>query len=354
MTIQSDPSKDLPESGVRNRRTQRRIGVRIPIQLVVPGLSEPITAMNQDISWSGAQFITSYPGSELSGRLCLLYPWKSGHRISVEAEVVRAERLDTGHWQVSVRFASLSPRSQSRLERLLRMLDAPERPPDSESADLFSGLEVRIDDLTAMREVLEQVAGGSLTVVVLETYDTQQSLRLVIRGTDEMPAIRLRARVLEVARVETEMFPLGRLFSLKLGFEHPPTALKGIVDRLIGPLQAASRDAEASSAGAGDWLRDLHFATPIGERRAIRRQDGAPLSVLESRYRDSLKALEAVWGDPDAFDACLLDLRLASETGSGGWPEDALDELRLLQSVHAAVYGAPSRAEGVAHRSRHL
>lgn len=339
MATQSDASSEAPETGARSRRTQRRLGVRIPIQVLMPGASEPITAMNQDISWGGAQFIASVPGPAVSGRVRLLFPWKSGHRISVEAEVVRAERLDAAHWQIAVRFASLSPRSQSRLEKLLRMLDAEQGVPDDPSADLCPGLEVRVDDHDAMRDLLEQIAAGSLTLVVLEPYETPQSLRLVIRGTGDLPAVRLRARVLEVDRVETGMLPVSRLFSLRLGFEHPPTSVKALVDRLLGKLEPASRESESVFAGTTEWLRDLPFATPIRDRRAVRAREGVRRSVLESRFPDTLKALESAWGDPDRFAACFRGLLPRGAAGPVAWPDDALEELRLLRRLHEAVYG---------------
>ena len=77
---------------VPNRRTQRRVGVKIPIQVFLPDRNHPITAMNRDISWDGAQFVAACPVNRLSGMVRLVFPWQRNDTISIEAEVVRANK----------------------------------------------------------------------------------------------------------------------------------------------------------------------------------------------------------------------------------------------------------------------
>ncbi|SDW70468.1 PilZ domain-containing protein [Thiocapsa roseopersicina] len=339
MTKRSEDSNPSPTASLANRRTQRRISVRIPIQVFLPKLTEPITAMNQDISWGGAQFVVAVPLASLTGTLRLMFPWRGHEKVAIDAEVVRAQRLGSGHHQVAVRFASLSPRSQARLEKLLKMLDAADDSTVRDAGALVRELEVVVEDAAAMREMLEQIAAGRLSITVFEAYEAGQSIRLAIRGADGLPGLRLRARVREVERVNVDGFAQSELFGLELGFEHPTPAIKTFVDLLIEQLPPVWKDPESSFAGAPDWLRAMHFARPTED---LVLDDHSDTSVLESRFPDALRSLRMVWGDPEAFDLAFQDLTLGSRVEPGGWPEDAWDELGFLQDVHDCAYGLPA------------
>jgi hypothetical protein len=294
--------------------------------------------MNQDISWGGAQFVVAVPLDSLSGRLRLMFPWRGPEKVAIEAEVVRAQRLGSGHYQVAVRFASLSPRSQARLEKLLKMLDAAEDSEGRGADALVRELEVAVEDAGAMREMLEQIAAGRLSITVFESYKQGQSIRLAIRGADGLPGLRLRARVREVARVQVDGFAHAELYGLELVFEHPTPAIKAFADLLIAQLPPLWKDPESSFAGAPDWLRAIHVARPTEDLAPGDRTD---LSVLETRFPDALRSLCLAWGAPEAFDLLFRDLTLGDRAEPGGWPADAWEELGFLQDVHDCVYGLP-------------
>lgn len=332
-----------------NRRTQRRLSVQIPIQVMLPHSSEPITAMNQDISWGGAQFVAAMPPAGLSGMVRLIFPWRGQDKISVLAEVVRAQRLDGGRYQVAVRFASLSPRSQGRLEKLLKMLHAADGDAGADAASLVRDLEVSVENSGEMREMLEQVADGALIISAFEPYEAGQSIRLSIHGADKLPALRLRARVLEATRVKLEGFAQSDVYSLKLVFEHPPVAIKGFVDLLVKQLPPDWQDAESSFAAAPKWLRDMHVARPIENVDA---STSLVKSTLEDRFPGALSALSRAWGDPAIFDICFRDLTLGPQAEPGGWPEDAWEELGFLQDVHDEAYGLPASRRGALRPTR--
>ncbi|QVL49096.1 MAG: PilZ domain-containing protein [Thiocapsa sp.] len=339
MTKPSEDSNPSRTASVANRRTQRRIAVRIPIQVILPKLTEPITAMNQDISWGGAQFVADVPLTSLTGTLRLMFPWRGHEKVAIDAEVVRAQRLGSGHHQVAVRFASLSPRSQARLEKLLKMLDAADDSTVRDAGALVRELEVVVEDAAAMREMLEQIAAGRLSITVFEAYEAGQSIRLSIRGADGLPGLMLRARVRAVERVKVDGFAQSELFGLELGFEHPTAAIKAFVDLLIEQLPPVWKDPESGFAGAPDWLRAMHVARPTED---LALDDHGDASVLESRSPDALRSLRFVWGDPEAFDLVFQDLTLGSRVEPGGWPKDAWEELGFLQDVHDCAYGLPA------------
>ena len=339
MTTESDDSVRHQTTPPLNRRTQRRIAVRVPIHVYLPGIDQPLTAMNQDISWGGAQFVAAMPADALTGPLRLVFPWRGRARVAVEAEVVRAQRLEADHYQVAVRFASLSPRSQSRLEKLLKMLDAAEGPSESRAEDLVRELEVAVEDAGAMREMLEQIMSGNLSITVFDPYAAGQSIRLAIRGAEKLPGFRLRARVLKIVPVKVEGFAQSELFTLELGFEHPQSAITAFAGLLLAQLPPVWKDPESSFAGAPDWLRALHLARPTEDLALAGQSD---VSVLELRYPDALRILVLAWGDPESFDLAFQDLTLGRRVEPGGWPGDAWDELGLLQDVHDTVYGLPA------------
>ncbi len=349
MTTQPEDSITTPIEAATNRRTQQRLGVQIPIQVMLPHSSEPITAMNQDISWGGAQFVAAMPASGLSGVVRLIFPWRGHDKISVLAEVVRAQRLDGGRYQVAVRFASVSPRSQARLEKLLKMLYAADGGPGAESSELVRELEVSVEDSGAMRDLLEQVADGALSISVFEPYEAGQSIRLAIHGADQLPGVRLRARVVEVKKVKLDGFAQSELFGLKLVFEHPPAAIKSFVDLLIKQLPPAWQDAESSFAAAPEWLRAMHVARPSEHAEA---STPIPLSAMEAHFPGALIALSRAWGDPTLFDVCFRDLTIGPQAEPGGWPKDAWDELGFLQDVHDEAYGLPVSRRGALRPTR--
>ncbi|AHF03222.1 pilus biosynthesis protein PilZ [Marichromatium purpuratum 984] len=329
------------ESSFHERRTQARISAEIPIKVRLPGRDQPVSALNQDLSWGGARFIVS--GKSLDGQLptreagplTLLLPWTGGGQITAEAELARAQRLADGRYQVAVRFQSLSPRSQARLEKLLNML-CPRDGVDGPA--LVRELNITMADASDMRHTLKQVVSGEVTLSAFESYAVDQSIRLVIRGDGDLPSLRLRARVREVtiARAADGNWPA--LYSLRFAIEHPRPMLKKLVELLLEQLPSDWKAPASSYAEAPDWLRGAHLASPS----EVVPPSTDSCSTLEARYPDALNYLALVWGDSEAFDLRFQELIIGEYAEPGGWPEDAWEELGLLQDVHDQAYGVPS------------
>ncbi|MBK1718282.1 PilZ domain-containing protein [Thiocystis violacea] len=218
---------------MREKRSQRRLGLGISIQVMLPDSDRPITVEDQEISWGGAQFITSDPGVRDGGRLGLILPWVGGQSFSIEAEVVRRERLDDGRHRVAVRFSSLSQRSEFRLEKLLDLLaEREERQTACHSTPTMERLELIFDDEAEMREKLAQIADGHLFVTVFGAYEIDQSILLVIGGTKDFPGFHLRARVNAQAVERAPRNGWIHLVRLDLKFEHPREELRHLADML--------------------------------------------------------------------------------------------------------------------------
>lgn len=355
------------QQSASERRMHARISAEIPIKVQIPGRAEVVTAINQDLSWGGArcilgtQFILpeAVQGAE-EGVLTLFLPWTGGEQIEVEATIARTHRLDDGRFQVAVRFRSLTPRNQARLEKLLTML----WPGRSErGVPLVQELVLHLADPQELRHMLEQTRSGELSVSTFDPYYRDQSIRFVIKGEGHLPSIGLRARVLKVKMVPGAEFGGRELYALRLGFEHPLANIREVVNLLLEQLppppapaarpnpQPSPSSAPASASPFQDrppaWLRSaqqdqaLHPAvtTPPPAPESL---DRSPQCALESRHQSALTYLSSVWGDPDAFDAHFQELVMGDYAEPGGWPDDAWSELALLQDVHDLAYGIPS------------
>ncbi|NEX20215.1 PilZ domain-containing protein [Thiorhodococcus mannitoliphagus] len=327
------------ESSVSDRRTQVRIGIQIPVQVKFPGCDEPVSAISQDISWGGALLLISEPLPKQAGPLKVIFPWKRDERITAHAQLLRARPLQGGDYLIAVRFISLSPRSQSRLERLLKMLSASDETIELDgSSGLVRELEVTVSDADELRHMLRQIANGRHTVTVFDAYEPGQSISLSITGTRDLPGIRLRARVVEVRESRTRVFDWTDLYTLVLEFEHPRKAIRAFVKMLIDQLPEANSHTEGQ-AELPDWIRSLPLAKPTKADMARGAGNGGEPCALERDFPDALTRLIAGWGDPEAFEIMFRDLVLGDQGQPGGWPTDAWVELELLQNIHDDAYG---------------
>ncbi len=330
-----DQSQPKLESINENRRTQARIDLHIPVKVVLPGHDEPVTATNQDISWGGALLLIAEPLPQQTGPLRISLPWKRGEEITVHAQLLRAKPLQDGQYLAAVRFVSLSPRSQSRLERLLKMLSTSQESTELDApSDLFRELEVTVSDADELRRVLRQVATGKYKVTVFDAYELNQSISLSITGTQDLPGIRLRARVMDVRRSRSKGFDWTNLYTLSLEFEHPRRSVKAFVKLLLDQLPEACPERR----GVPDWMRRATLARSARDRAV---HSGA-LCALETQFPEAINRLVAGWGDADAFDIMFCDLMFGEQGQPGGWPAAAWAELELLQNIHDTAYGVPS------------
>mgnify|MGYP001806088530 CR=1 FL=1 len=330
------------------RRTQARIDLRIPVELTIPGHDGPVRAVTRDLSWGGAllQIVDPLPNDvEI---LVLSLPWRRGKSIRAQAKLLRERSLREGGYLLALRFISLSPRSQNRLERLLKML----YPPDSttgggDSNALFRELEVTVSDTEELRQKLLQILDGCYTVTVFEAYQVGQSISLSITGTFDLPNIRLRARVSDVRKSEVKGFDWAELYTLSLEFEHPSNTIRTFVDLVLNRLSDTEDEHSSFSSfscleGAPDWLRSVAKATgrsSASTQRVELSSEEETRSCLESEFPDAIARLVAGWGSVEDFDMVFKSLVLDRNDLPGGWPQEAWDELEMLQSIHDRAYG---------------
>lgn len=328
------------------RRTQARIDLQISVELAIPGHDKPVRASTRDLSWGGALLYLSEPLPENVETLTLSLPWRTGKTIRALCQMLRERPLSEGGYLVALRFISLSPRGQSRLERLLKML----HPSDTTAGEdgklaLFRELEVTVSDTDELREKLLQILEGRYTVTVFETYQVGQSISLSIRGTFDLPSIRLRARVSDVRKSEVKGFDWAELYTLSLAFEHPSSTIRTFVDLVLNRLSNTEEENSTFSSyleGAPDWLKSVATATARSSTSHTRSElasEEETRSCLESEFPEAVERLVAGWGNVKDFEMVFKSLVLGRNDLPGGWSQEAWDELEMLQSVHDRAYG---------------
>ena len=218
---------------MREKRTQRRLSVEIPIQVMSPESDQLIPVQEQDISWGGTTFISADSSIREGSRLQFIFPWVNGKSFTAEAQVVRQEILKDGRRHFAARFTCLSQRSEHRLEKLLDMLSERDLEAMAEcSVPTVECLELIFDDKDEMHEQFAQIADGRLSVTVFGAYELDQSILLVIGSTKDFPGLHLRARVNAQMVQRSPSCEWTNLVRLDLRFEHPPEELEHFVSLL--------------------------------------------------------------------------------------------------------------------------
>jgi hypothetical protein len=189
--------------------------------------------------------------------------------------------------------------------------------------------------------MLLQISEGHYSVTVFDAYEMDQSIRLSIAGTKDLPGIRLRTRVIKVEKSHTKGFEWADLYTLTLEFEHPRKSLKALASLLLGQLSETQDDSYLSFSEIPHWVRTA--APPLGKSSGD--SQPCPVSgstqrcVLETDFPEALNHLTAGWGDPNAFYELFQALVMGDQGQPGGWPGDAWEEIEFLQNVHDRAYG---------------
>ncbi len=210
----------------QDRRNHYRFPLAITVRVEVGKKGPAILAQHHDISWGGVRLLVPRQALPRSGQIRITFPWAQGDQFSAVAEVVRTEPFDDQQDLVAARFSCLSTSDQRLLDKLLQMLQESGDDGTERKGLLVPVLEVLFSDPSEMRSKLAELAEGRLSVTVFERYELGQSIRLILGGTSDHKALRLRARVEQVTPVSAQADPTWPTFDLQLGFEHPLEELK--------------------------------------------------------------------------------------------------------------------------------
>ncbi|QGU32833.1 hypothetical protein E6P07_07465 [Thermochromatium tepidum ATCC 43061] len=213
------------------KRSQRRVGLEIPIKVCRPGSNTAITAHYQDLSWAGASFITNDISIQPGDRLILYFPWTNRQSFTIEADVMRCETLEAERHRVAVRFTTVGHQDNQRLTKLIELLSSGQPEVSQGTPPFVPTLELVFDDQEEMRQKLSEIALGGVSITAFGAYQIGQSLLLSVGYPDDFQTLRLRARVKSQSIEDPGDSLRPCLVTLELAFEHPLDELQRLTQR---------------------------------------------------------------------------------------------------------------------------
>jgi len=229
-----------PDNSAAESRTQFRIRVSVPIKVLWPQDTRPVSAMLEDISWGGASIRVDEARLDEGDTLQVILPRHQGGSISIEAKILRASPVADGEGhRIATRFSTLSTRDEAKLEEILEHLATSADAEGQRShARLTQSLEIQFDGDQELMSTLDDISAGGLAITVPDPVQIGQSLQIVISTLNESCYLKLRARVVrqEQLKVRTML-----VYRVGLKFEHPTDELKKRTSELIAKLAGTKR-----------------------------------------------------------------------------------------------------------------
>jgi len=237
-----------PAAPVREQRRQLRVAVNAPAR-IVDGNGTAHRVNLRNISWGGAEIHTGVPVGEVQDHVHLLLPAGKGEHIDILALILRRGTCADGI-AYGLRFDSLSPCDEDRLEQVLRvLLDSPGNEGRRAEARLVQRLEIEYGDAGELQATLEDISASGLMLTVPERLEPGQSLLISLSSADCDLGLKLRARVVHRSAFGHEN---SGVYRVGLAFEHPTPQLRERVAAVIRQL-AMLRPQPANDAGDKDF-----------------------------------------------------------------------------------------------------
>lgn len=235
-----------------DKRHQLRISVTAPVQISDPDSHWRLAATMQNISWGGMAVRCKGLLGEVGQRVCVHLPAGRNAKIEILATVLRIDG-DPVDPLYGLRFDSLAPQDEARLEQVLRILmSTPPQGGRRAEARLVQRLEIEYGDCGEFRATLEDISASGLMLTVPEPLEIDQSLLVTLSSADTPLNLSLRARVMHQATIgsgEVAMYRVG------LQFEHPDEQLRRYVRAVLEQLAALLPSPTVASYG--DRVRPL-------------------------------------------------------------------------------------------------
>lgn len=226
------PERRPPLTPAQDKRRQLRISVNAPARALDVNAGEHRVSL-RNISWGGAEIRTPGDLGAQGDSVHLLLPAGKGDHIDILALILRkAERGNETEY--GLRFHSLSPQDEERLEQVLRvLLDSPGNEGRRAEARLVQRLEIEYGDAGELQATLEDISASGLMLTVPDPLEPGQSLLISLSSADCDLGLKLRARVVHQSPFGDEDFGLYRV---GLEFEHPTPQLRERVEAVIRQL----------------------------------------------------------------------------------------------------------------------
>ncbi len=228
-----------PSAVLENRRAHVRINVSAPIRISDASGSRLFQGTLKDISWGGASFYVAEPVAELGDEMKLFLPGVGRREITIQATVLRTWKTPKDYG-FGVRYLSLTPQDEKKLQDVLRMLMSSQDQKGKRSEPrIAQRLEIEYGDNGELRATLEDISSGGLMITVPTPLELDQSLQIAISTTEGAYGITLRARV-----VRQQLTSIGNMDMYRVGlqFEHPTPELRSWVGDMLQDLATINPD----------------------------------------------------------------------------------------------------------------
>ena len=243
---QASHAADDTANTASNKRRQLRISVTAPVQLSDPDSRWLLAATIQNISWGGAAVRCKGLLGEMDQRVCLHLPAGRDQKIAILATILRIEDVH-GDPIYGLRFDSLAPEDEERLQQVLKILMSSPQPGERRAeARLVQRLEIEYGDAGEFCATLEDISASGLMLTVPDPLEINQSLLVTLSSADTPFSLSLRARVMHQTMIGHADFAMYRI---GVQFEHPDEQLKQRVSLVLEQL--ASLRSSAIFGGPG-------------------------------------------------------------------------------------------------------
>jgi hypothetical protein len=176
------------------QRVHSRIHVSTNIEVCRVGSSERRTATLRDLSKGGARFVVPSSLGTAGDEIELLLPSLSGPDISVTAVIIRATPGPGGD-TIACRFDTVAPDMRQPLLDLIEVLLSTSGGAVMRSARVARRMDVGFQSLEELRQVLDDIASGSLTMTVSAPLVLYEELDITVPDTNGDQLLILHARV---------------------------------------------------------------------------------------------------------------------------------------------------------------
>ncbi len=235
----SHAADDTANTAIDKRR-QLRISVTAPVQLSDPDSRWLLAATIQNISWGGAAVRCKGLLGEMDQRVCLHLPAGRDQKIVILATILRIEDVH-GDPVYGLRFDSLAPADEERLQQVLKILMSSPQPGERRAeARLVQRLEIEYGDAGEFYATLEDISASGLMLTVPDPLEINQSLLITLSSADTPFSLSLRARVMHQTMIGNADFAMYRI---GVQFEHPDEQLKQRVTLVLEQLAALPNSA---------------------------------------------------------------------------------------------------------------
>jgi c-di-GMP-binding flagellar brake protein YcgR len=223
------------------QRVHARIQVSTSIEVARLGREDRKPATLKDLSKGGARFVVVGGIGQAGEQIDLFLPSLAGPDIAVSAEIIRATPGADGD-TIACRFDEVAPDMRQPLLDLIEVLLSTSSGIHQRHARVARRMDIGFSDLGELRNVLEEISAGGLTMDVGAPLVLYEELDITVPDTNGDQLLILHARVVSqkvVANGAASVYRVG----LEVAALRPETrrCLDSLLETVLEQLPEESR-----------------------------------------------------------------------------------------------------------------